>query len=163
VILNKTDINGPCAKLIGSIDIIPDNSIVIVLDDDIVMNNNFIKSLFASYMINKNKVSSHFTTLSQNGKYLEVAGFGGYIFNIDILRDIKKFYKTMPQCCRHIDDNWISWCINQLGIEVVKTIEVNAWNNVLDIKNTDPHPNCFELCKHTDRNSLIKEMFTILQ
>ena len=116
VILNKTDINGPCAKLIGSIDIIPDNSIVIVLDDDIVMNNNFIKSLFTSYMINKNKVSCHFTTLSQNGKYLEVEGFGGYIFNINNLRDIKKFYKTMPQCCRHIDDNWISWCINQLGI-----------------------------------------------
>ena len=56
VILNKTDICGPCTKLFGSIDIIPDNSLVIVLDDDIVMRNNFIKSLYDSYLINKNKV-----------------------------------------------------------------------------------------------------------
>ena len=163
VILNNTDICGPCTKIIGSIDIIPDNSVVIVLDDDIVMRNNFIKSLYDSYLINNNKVSSHFTSLSLNGKYLEVAGFGGYIFNINYLRDIKHFYSTMPECCKKIDDNWISWCINKLGVDVVKTLEGNAWNNVLDIPNTDPHPDWYELCKHSDRETLIKEMFIILK
>ena len=57
VILNETDVCGPCTKLIGSIDIIPDNCLVIVLDDDIVMRNNFIKSLYDSYLINKNKTN----------------------------------------------------------------------------------------------------------
>jgi len=163
VILNKTDICGPCTKLIGSIDIIPDNSIVIVLDDDIIMRNNFITSLYESYLINKNKVSSHFTSLSLNKKYTEIAGFGGYIFNINNLRDIKQFYNTMPKCCIKIDDNWISWCINKLGIDVVQTIEKNAWNNVLDIPETDTHPDWYELCKHTDRQKLIEEMFSILE
>lgn len=162
VILNETNICGPCTKIIGSIDIIPNNSVVIILDDDIVMRNNFIKSLYDSYLINKNKVSSHFTSLSLNKKYREVAGFGGYIFNINNLRDIKKFYSTMPLCCRYIDDNWISWCINQLGIDIVDTIEKNAWNNVLDIQNTDPHPDWFELGKHTERQKLIEEMFSHL-
>jgi len=36
----------------------------------------------------------------------------------------------MPNCCIKIDDNWISWCIHQLGVSVVKTIENDAWNNV---------------------------------
>ena len=100
---------------------------------------------------------------SFDGNYLEVAGFGGYIFNINNIRNIKHFYNKMPLCCRHIDDNWISWCINKLGISVIHTIETNAWNNVLDIKNTDPHPDWFELCKNTNRNELIKEMFSILK
>jgi len=162
VILNETSICGPCAKLLGSIDIIPDNGIVIVLDDDIVMRNTFIKSLYESYLINQNKVSSHFVSLSLNKQYNEVAGYGGYIFNVNILRDIKQFYSTMPECCIKIDDNWISWCIHKLGIDVVQAIEKNPWNRVLDWPNTKFHPNWYELCKHTNRRQLIKEMFSIL-
>ena len=162
VILNETNVCGPSAKLIGSIDIIPDNSIVIILDDDIVMKDNFIQSLYNSYLLNPNKVSSHFTSVSKNNKYNEVAGFGGYIFNINNLREIKKFYSSMPNCCIKIDDNWISWCIHQLGVSVVKTIENDAWNNVLDIAKTDPHPDWDELCKNTNREELINEMFSLL-
>jgi len=162
VILNETDICGPCTKLLGSIDILPENSIVIILDDDIVMKNNFIQSLYNSYLLNPDKVSSHFTSLSKNNRYNEVMGFGGYIFNIELLRNIKDFYSSMPPCCVRIDDNWISWCINKLNVEVVKTIEGNAWDNVLDIENTDPHPVWYELSKNTDREGLICEMFSIL-
>lgn len=161
VVLNETDICGPCTKLIGCIDIVPDNSIVIVLDDDIVMRPNFIKSLYDSYLLNPNKVISHFTTSRDN--YNEVAGFGGYIFNINNLKNIKPFYYTMPKCCIQIDDTWISWCIHKLGIDVIQTIEKNAWNNILDIPNTSTHPVWFELCKHTNRNHLITEMFTVLK
>jgi len=32
-----------------------------------------------------------------------------------------------------------------MNIEVVKTIEKDAWNNILDIPNTDPPPNLVEL------------------
>jgi len=162
VILNETDICGPCTKLIGSIDIIPENSIVIILDDDIVMKNNFIKSLYDSYLLNPDKVSSHFTSVSKNNKYNEVQGFGGYIFNINHLKEIKKYYSSMPKCCFKIDDNWISWCIHKLGVSVVKTIENDAWNNVLDIAKTDPHPDWYELCKNTNREQLINEMFSLL-
>jgi hypothetical protein len=162
VVLNETDICGPCTKLIGSIDIIPENSVVIILDDDIVMRNNFIRSLYDSYLINQNKVSSHFTSISKNNKYTEVAGYGGYIFNINILRNIKQFYYTMPSCCIKIDDNWISWCINKLDVSVVNTIETDPFNNILDAPNTDPHPDWYELCKHTNRDDLINQMFETL-
>jgi hypothetical protein len=162
ILLNKTDICGPCTKLIGSIDIIEPESLVIVLDDDIVMRPNFIASLYESYLLNPDKVTTHWITPSFNNKYFEIAGFAGFIFKVELLRDIKKFYYTMPPVCRFIDDNWISWCIKELGVEVVQTIEKYAWNKVLDIPNTDPHPNWFELCKNTDRQRLIREMFQIM-
>ena len=73
VILNPTDINGPCAKLLGSIDIIPNNSVVIVLDDDIIVKSNFIGSLYKSYLINPNKVTSNL--IIKHPKFKEVRGF----------------------------------------------------------------------------------------
>jgi hypothetical protein len=45
---------------------------------------------------------------------------------------------------------------------VVKTIENDAWNNILDIAKTDPHPDWYELCKNTNREQLINEMFSLL-
>ena len=160
VILNETDICGPCAKIIGSLDIIPDNSLVIVMDDDIVMRNNFIEVLYKSYLNSPNKVSSNFINIHPNFK--EVCGFGGYIFNINKLRNIKELHKTMPDCCIKIDDTWISWCMKKLNVEVVKSIIKDPWNHVLDIPNTDPHPDWFELGKHTDRKKLTEDALKIL-
>ena len=160
VILHETDICGPCAKLIGSLDIIPDNSVVIVMDDDIVMRNNFIETLYTSYLNSPNKVSSNFINIHPNFK--EVCGFGGYIFNIDKLRNIKELHKTMPDCCIQIDDTWISWCMKKLNVEVAQSIIKDPWNNVLDIPNTDPHPDWFELGKHTARKYLTDQALKIL-
>jgi hypothetical protein len=161
VILNETDICGPCAKILGGLHLVPDNALIIVLDDDIVMRPNFIQSLYSSYEANPTKVSSHCINLCHLN-YNEVCGYAGYIVNINLVRNIIQFYDTMPECCRKIDDNWISWCLHKMNIEVVQTIEKNAWNNVLDIPTTDTHPKWFELCKHTDRVNCILEMYTKL-
>jgi hypothetical protein len=162
VILNETDICGPCAKLLGGLNCIPDDALIIVMDDDIVMRNTFIKSLYESYLINPTKVSTH-TTFVSKLNYNEVCGFSGYIVNINLIRNIIQFYSTMPECCRTIDDNWISWCLHKMNIEVVPTIERNAWNAILDIPNTDPHPNWHELCKHSNQKQKIQEMYSILE
>lgn len=162
VILNPTTIKGPCAKLLGSIDIIPKNSLVIVLDDDIIMRSHFIGVLYRSYLKNPDKVTSNSTSLSLNKKYNEVQGFAGYIFNIEKLRQIKYFYKTMPRFCIKIDDNWISWCINKLGVSVVKSLEKNPWN-VINIEVTTTHPQWYELTKDTNRKQLIQRMHRILK
>jgi len=160
VIINESTFCGPCTKLLGSIDILPNDAIVIVLDDDIVMRNNFIKSLFDSYNNNPNKISSNF--ISVNFKFTEVQGFGGYIFNINNVRNIKQFYNSMPDCCRKIDDTWLSWCFKKIGVDVIKSLENDPWNNLLDIPNTDPHPDWNELCKNGDRENLTREALHIL-
>ena len=160
IILNETEFCGPCAKLLGSIDIIPENAIVIVLDDDIVMRNNFIESLYNSYLLNPDKISSH--NIIRRKLFYEVNAFSGYILNIEKIRNIRQFYATMPDCCIKIDDTWLSWCFKKLNIEVIQTTEKNAWDNVLDIPLTDTHPCWYELCKHTNRNKLVKDALLIL-
>jgi hypothetical protein len=161
VILNETDICGPCTKLLGGLDLIPDDSLIIVMDDDIVMRDTFIQSLYESYLANPTKVSTHTTHVSKFN-YNEVRGFSGYIVNINLIRNIIQYYSTMPECCRTIDDNWISWCLYKMNIEVVNTIEKDSWNTILDIPNTNPHPNWYELCKHSNRSQKIQEMYSLL-
>ena len=160
VILNPTSINGPCAKLLGSVDIIPDNSVVIVLDDDIIMRKNFIGSLYRSYLNNPEKVSAN--VINKRPKFKEVMGFAGYIFNINKLKNIKYFYPTMPKCCFKIDDTWISWCIKKLGVEVEKSIVPDAWNQVLNMPATYLHPKWYQLHTHTNREHLTKQALRIL-
>jgi hypothetical protein len=160
IIFNPTDINGPCAKLLGSLDIIPENSVVIVLDDDIIVRPNFIGTLYKSYLINPDKVSAN--VINKRPKFKEVMGFAGYIFNINKLKDIIKFYYYMPKCCFKIDDTWISWCIKKLGVEVVKSIVKDAWNQVLNMPETKTHPKWYQLHTHTDRDRLTKEALRIL-
>jgi hypothetical protein len=160
VIINPTNICGPCAKLLGSVDIIPENSVVIVLDDDIIVKPNFIGSLYKSYLINPGKVSSN--NIIERPTFKEALGFSGYIFNINKLRNIKEFYPTMPKCCFKIDDTWISWCIKKLGVEVVKSIVPDAWNQVLNMKKTELHPKWYELNKHTNRDFLTQQALKVL-
>lgn len=160
VIINPTNICGPCAKLLGSVNIIPDDSVVIVLDDDIIVKPNFIGTLYKSYLINPNKVSSN--TIIERPTFKEVLGFSGYIFNINKLRNIKEFYPTMPKCCFKIDDTWISWCIKKLGVEVVKSIVPDAWNQVLNMAKTELHPKWYELNKHTNRDFLTQQALRVL-
>ncbi len=160
VILNPTDINGPCAKLLGSVDIIPNDSVVIVLDDDIIVRPNFIGSLYKSYLNNPDKVSSN--NIIKHPNFKEVRGFSGYIFNINKLKDIKQFYPNMPKCCFKIDDTWISWCIKKLGVEVEKSIVPDAWNQVLNMPQSELHPKWYELYKHTNRDKLTKQALKIL-
>jgi hypothetical protein len=160
IIINKTKISGPCTKLIGSIDIIPNDAVVIILDDDIVMKPNFISSLYGSYKKTPSKISSSIVIVRKY--FTDVVGFAGFIFRMtDIIRELKNLYSTMPACAKYIDDTWFGWCFWKLGLDVIKGKENDPWNNILDIPNTDPHPEWHELCKHTNRNKLINEFLKL--
>lgn len=162
IIINKTEISGPCTKLIGSLDIIPNDTVVIVLDDDIVMRRNFISTLYESYIKNQSKVSSNFVI--RNKYFNEICGFGGYILKMNntIRDELKKDYLIMPTCAKYIDDTWFGWCFHKMGIDVINSSVPNPWNNVLDIPNTDPHPDWHELGKHTERDKLTIEFLNYI-
>lgn len=168
VILNETNICGPCAKLVGSIDIIPDRRLVIVLDDDIVMRTNFIENLYYSYLKNPDKVCSNFTgmhTTQTKEILIEPMGFGGYIFRMnDKIRTLKQYYKTMPIVVRKIDDTWFGWVFLKLNIQVhgIYPYSSHIMNTVLDISNTDPHPAWIELCKDSNRQELITKFLKMI-
>lgn len=118
IILNKTNICGPCAKVFGSIEVIPPEALTIVLDDDNIMRKKFIESLYTSYLLNPNKVTSHL--IRKRAKWTDVYGFTGFIYKTKLLKDIRKFYKTQPQCCVKIDNTWLGWCIKNWASKLFK-------------------------------------------
>lgn len=161
IILNKTNICGPCAKVLGSVLIIPPEAVTIVLDDDIIMRRKFIESLYTSYLLNPDKVTSH--VILKRAKWTDVHGFAGFIYKTKLLKNIRKFYKTQPPCCVKIDDTWLGWCIKKLGVEVVQTQEKKAKYKILNNKETANHPNWYQLWTHTERAKLTEEAVKILE
>ena len=78
VIFNNCDKKGSCLKLLGCLSEIPNERLVIIMDDDIVMRNNFIKILHESFKLqnNSNVVITNMIGNSNIGnkpKYIEVA------------------------------------------------------------------------------------------
>jgi hypothetical protein len=170
VILNKCDKKGSCLKLLGCLSKIPNERLVIIMDDDIVMRNNFIKILYECFKLQNdaNVVVTNMTGDSNIGKklnYLEVAGFGGYIFKMqDNIRLFNSYYKNMPTIAKNIDDQWISWVFNKIGVTVKRqNILKDPMKNIFDIPNTDPHPKWKELCKHTPRAKLIHNFYNLIK
>lgn len=161
IILNKTNICGPCAKLLGSVLVIPPEALTIVLDDDNIMKEKFIESLYKSYLLNPNKVTSHI--IKKREKWTDVYGFSGFIYKTKLLKDIRKFYNTQPKCCVKIDDTWLGWCIKKLGVEIVQAQEKQARYTVIYNRATAKHPKWFELWRHTERAKLTAEAVKILE
>ena len=71
--------------------------------------------------------------------------------NNTILDELKKIDLIMPTCATYIDDTRVGWCFHQMDIDIMNPSVPNPLNNVLDIPNTDPHPDWHELGKHTER------------
>ena len=101
---------GPATKLLGSIDKLEKNSLIILFDDDHIYEN---------YMIEK---FSHFYTKSPNnaysfyvhplGKFGIGQGADGFGINTNYLNGIKDFYNKVVKDYKELflhDDLWISY------------------------------------------------------
>ena len=164
VIFNKTDICGSCAKLVGSIDIIPNDRLVVVIDDDIIFKNNLSETLYNCYLHHPESVSANYiiTHDTKYGKITEPNGFIGFMFKMnDNIRKFKEYYKTMPECARKIDDTWFGYVFFKLGIPIVKACKdwhygsTDLWNH----RQSNNHEKWYELHLDTDRWKLTHEFF----
>lgn len=160
IILNETDVVGPCTKLVGSVksNIIPKNTVVIVLDDDTVMHKIFIQSLYSAYKIRPKQVHSHIT--NEYKHFTEVIGFSGFIFNINYVQDIVKYYEKMPQICKYVDDTWIGWCFYKMNLTVNSISREFFLKYVANMTLTKNYENC--LMNNTNRKSITKEVLKLL-
>lgn len=167
VIINNTKINGPCAKLVGSIDLIPNKSLVIIIDDDIIFKNNFIEELYEAHKKNPFSVVSNFVIshkINNNEILDEPNGFGGFAFLMrPRIEKIKNFYNTMPSCAFKIDDTWFGWCFKKIDMKIIKSKVRHPWLIVLDQKNTDKHPSWYELNKNTNREKLTDDFIYLIR
>ena len=166
VIFNNTSYKGPCCKLLGSIDILKNDDIVIVMDDDIIMRDNFIDTLYNSFLKNPNAITTNFSRslVSKKGIIIkEACGYGGFIFKMsNKYQKLKQMYKNMPECARKIDDTWFASCFIVLNVPVIKqTLCCNPWDTICNMIETSTHPNWAELQHNTPRKTLEKKFLSL--
>ena len=144
--INRCKDYGPATKFLGLLNIVPKNYLLFICDDDIVYSNNILgnmRKMFISYNNNyivlANKVARKY---SLN----EPLGFSGIMCKKFLIDKISKFQR--PKSCFYIDDTFLAWTFNKLGVNVVKTYLK------FDISEmTKDHPEWYELCKDTDRKN----------
>jgi len=157
--INRCEDIGPITKLYPTIDIIPDKSLILVVDDDIIYKENLLKDLLNKWKDNQNSVISYRTTVRKinNKIYKEPNGYSGFLLKKELLKDIRKL--DFPDICNLVDDNYLGWCFLKLNIPV---IDIGGWNFWYPGK-TDEHPKWKELVFHTDRHNRVKKCVNALK
>ena len=101
---------GPGTKLLGSIDKLKKNSLIILADDDNIYENYMIEKFNYYYSIApQNSYSFYVHPL---GNFPIGQGADGFAINTNNLRGIKKFYDTVVKNYKELflyDDLWISY------------------------------------------------------
>ena len=142
LIINRLDEDyGPITKLFGALlnNNIPDNSALLICDDDIHYKIDFVNYLYKEYVKDDTKIYS--------SCHDEIQGFKGYMVKKSIIKPILSVNR--PQSCFTVDDDFISEWVrqNQIDIRVVSYYKDNSWKCSLNIELTDTHPDWEELNK----------------
>ena len=167
IIWNKVSYSGPCCKLMGALDIVDNNSILVILDDDIIFKPNWLISLFTIYNFYTNLVIANLPLLKtyKQLQFYEPQGYAGYMFTVNdkIKTTFKENYKIMPKCAKYNDDTWIGYIFYKLNISVIpvhKFLVNDSFFDTIFIPQTDTHPKWNELCKTTNRDKLTNEFLS---
>ena len=101
---------GPATKLLGSLNKLEKNSLVILADDDHVYENYMIEKFFYFYSKSPNNAYSFYVHLL--GKFGIGQGADGFAINTNHLTGIKNFYNKVVKNNKELflyDDLWISY------------------------------------------------------
>ena len=140
LIINRVETDyGPLTKLYGTLlnNSIPDDSAILICDDDLVYNKDFITTIHNIYKIDKNKLYTYC--------YNTIEGFQGYMIQKSIIKPMLNFKR--PDSCFRIDDNFIQESVKKLNIEIVP-VSYNgdtSWTCSVDMNKSNTHPEWSEL------------------
>ena len=101
---------GPATKLLGSLNKLEKNSLVILADDDHIYENFMIEKFFHFYSKAPNNAYSFY--VHPLGKFGIGQGADGFAINTNHLTGIKKFYDKVVKNYKELflyDDLWISY------------------------------------------------------
>ncbi|HJO77117.1 MAG TPA: hypothetical protein QF874_00565 [Pelagibacteraceae bacterium] len=101
---------GPGTKLLGSLDKLKKDSLVILADDDNIYEDYMIEKFFYFYSIAPNNSYSFY--VHPLGNFGIGQGADGFAINTNHLDGIKKFYETVVKNYKELflyDDLWISY------------------------------------------------------
>ena len=101
---------GPATKLLGSLDKLEKNSLVILFDDDHVYENYMIEKFF--YFYSKAPNNSYSFYVHPLGNFGIGQGADGFAINTNCLKGVKNFYDKVVKDYKELflyDDLWISY------------------------------------------------------
>ena len=101
---------GPATKLLGSLDKLEKNSLVILADDDHVYENYMVEKFYYFYSKVPNNAYSFY--VHPLGKFGIGQGADGFGINTNFLNGIKDFYNKVVKDYKELflyDDLWISY------------------------------------------------------
>ena len=101
---------GPATKLLGSLDKLEKNSLVVLFDDDHVYENYMIEKFF--YFYSKAPNNSYSFYVHPLGNFGIGQGADGFAINTNCLKGIKNFYDKVVKDYKELflyDDLWMSY------------------------------------------------------
>ena len=108
--VTRCDDYGPATKLLGSLEKIEKNSLIILFDDDHIYENYMIEKFFHFY--NKSPNNAYSFYVHPLGKFGIGQGADGFGINTNCLDGIKDFYNKVVKDYKELflyDDLWISY------------------------------------------------------
>ena len=106
----RCDDFGPGTKLLGSLEKLSKNSLVILADDDNIYENYMIEKFYYYYSLSPNNAYSFY--VHPLGNFGIGQGADGFAINTNCLDGIKKFYDFVVKDYKELflyDDLWISY------------------------------------------------------
>lgn len=145
---------GPATKYLGALKNIPDNSWVMVCDDDQVFNSNVILQMKNSVQ-NLGGYQNRYDIVKKGSGGI-IHGFVGNMFHKSCLNKLLKF--DLPSSARFVDDQWMSiYCfINNIPIFPTK---LNTYPELFSVL-TNNHEGIGEeaLSSLNNRDTMLKEL-----
>tara|TARA_Y100000310_G_scaffold278131_1_gene296391 strand:- start:19 stop:750 length:732 start_codon:yes stop_codon:yes gene_type:complete len=128
---------GPATKLLGSLNKLKKNSLVILADDDHIYENFMIEKFFHFYSKAPNNAYSFY--VHPLGKFGIGQGADGFAINTNHLTGIKKFYDKVVKNYKELflyDDLWISYFLYFFKKNKILSLKKYLKKN----KNGNPYP-----------------------
>jgi len=124
--VHRTNDYGPGTKLLGALEIIPSDSYVLLVDDDIMYHPETLETFIESGVMEQGNAASmsvyhlSYTLLSAKG-FTIGQGWNGFFVPGFIKEDIFTFYDIIKDEERVFfdDDIWISYYLNKKGVDLI--------------------------------------------
>ena len=108
---------GPVTKILGGLDNIKDSQKVVVIDDDIIYQKNFVNRLNQQLSEKQSIACFNVWNDHQNGFDMDLpGGFAGCMSSGKTLKLLKNL--KFEENCFNVDDHWLGFAYNKLGIKL---------------------------------------------
>ncbi|MGE4542941.1 MAG: hypothetical protein AB7D06_02415 [Pedobacter sp.] len=167
--IHRCDDMGPATKFTGLLtylsSVATDVTHIYIADDDIILRDHVFQKMQKRLRVRSAVHDYRRLVLANDAGSLDgmptVAGYAGILVPIGFFRELAADSKLATvwadlaekrHPCFNVDDMLLSKLLQRFKYEVEGT-ELNPFKDVMDRSLTDEHPDWFELCKHTARDS----------